>query len=82
MWPFLFAARTLALSRNNPNVLRSEAKMTRTEIGRIVAESKLLGWSNAWLTRAYARLAQPPSWDKQGELPIAQIPHLGSGESV
>ena len=82
MWPFLFAARTLALSRNNPNVLRSEAKMTRAEIGRIVAESKLLGWSNAWLTRAYARLAQPPSWDKQGELPIAQIPHLGSGESV
>ena len=60
MWPFLFAARTLALSRNNPNVLRSEAKMTRTEIGRIVAESKLLGWSNAWLAHTYARLAQPP----------------------
>lgn len=61
MWPFLFAARTLALSRNNPNVLRSEAKMTRAEIGRIVAESKLLGWSNAWLAHAYARLAQPPA---------------------
>jgi farnesyl-diphosphate farnesyltransferase len=60
MWPFLFAARTLALSRNNPNVLRSEAKMTRAEIGRMVAESKLFGWSNAWLARAYARLAQPP----------------------
>jgi farnesyl-diphosphate farnesyltransferase len=63
MWPFLFAARTLALSRNNPNVLRSEAKMTRVEITRIVAESKLLGWSNAWLARAYARLATPPAWE-------------------
>ena len=61
MWPFLFAARTLALSRNNPNVLRSEAKMTRAEIGRIVAESKLLGWSNAWLAHTYARLARPPA---------------------
>ncbi len=60
MWPFLFAARTLALSRNNPNVLRSEAKMTRAEIARIIAESKLLGWSNVWLARAYARLARPP----------------------
>ena len=59
IWPFLFAARTLALSRNNPNVLRSEAKMTRVEIGRIVAESKLLGWSNAWLARAFARLSSP-----------------------
>ena len=79
MWPFLFAARTLALSRNNPNVLRSEAKMTRGEIGRIVAESKLLGWSNAWLTGAYARLAQPPSSDKEREPQISQI---GFRESV
>ncbi len=61
IWPFLFAARTLALSRNNPNVLRSEAKMTRAEIGRIVVESRLLGWSNRWLARAYARLAAPPA---------------------
>ena len=59
MWPFLFAARTLALSRDNPNVLRSEAKMTRPEIGRIVVESKLLGWSNEWLTRTYRRLLAP-----------------------
>ena len=76
IWPFLFAARTLALSRNNPNVLRSEAKMTRTEIGRIVAESKLLGWSNGWLARAYARLAQPPVLDQERESQISQIPQI------
>ena len=76
IWPFLFAGRTLALSRNNPNVLRSEAKMTRTEIGRIVAESKLLGWSNGWLARAYARLAQPPVSDQEREPQILQIPQI------
>ena len=76
IWPFLFAGRTLALSRNNPNVLRSEAKMTRTEIGRIVAESKLLGWSNGWLARAYARLAQPPVSDQEREPQISQIPQI------
>jgi len=81
MWPFLFAARTLALSRNNPNVLRSEAKMTRGEIGRIVAESKLLGWSNAWLARTYARLAQPPVSEER-EPQISQITQISSNESV
>ena len=74
IWPFLFAARTLALSRNNPNVLRSEAKMTRSEIGRIVAESKLLAWSNTWLARAYARLAAPPG--APGQPPAMRLaPH-------
>jgi farnesyl-diphosphate farnesyltransferase len=75
MWPFLFAARTLALSRNNPNVLRREAKMTRAEIGRIVAESKLFGWSNAWLTRAYDRLVQPPAL-AEGEPQISPITQI------
>ena len=60
MWPFLFAARTLALSRNNLNVLRSEAKMTRAEIGHIVTRTRLLGWSNGWLAGYYRRLAVPP----------------------
>lgn len=59
MWPFLFAARTLALSRDNPNVLRSEAKMTRAEIGRVVAGSRLFGWSNRWLALTYRRLLAP-----------------------
>jgi len=81
MWPFLFAARTLALSRNNPNVLRSEAKMTRAEIGRIVAESKLFGWSNGWLARTYARLAQPPAPEEK-EPQISQITQIRPNKSV
>ena len=83
IWPFLFAARTLALSRNNPNVLRSEAKMTRAEIGRIVAESKLLGWSNNWLARTFDRLSNPPPIpDKEREPQISPITQIGSGKSV
>lgn len=60
MWPFLFAARTLALSRSNPDVLRSEAKMTRSEIGRIVANTRLMGWSNRWLSQYYKQLSAVP----------------------
>jgi farnesyl-diphosphate farnesyltransferase len=60
MWPFFFAARTLAISRNNPDVLTGEAKMTRNEIHRIVAETKLFGWSNRWLARYYRQLSEAP----------------------
>ena len=37
IWPLLFAARTLALSTANPDVLLAEAKISRTEVKRIVA---------------------------------------------
>lgn len=57
MWPFLFAARTLAISRMNPKVLRGEAKMSRAEIGQIVARTRLFGWSNRWLAGYYRRLS-------------------------
>jgi farnesyl-diphosphate farnesyltransferase len=71
MWPFFFAVRTLAISRNNPDVLTSEAKMTRNEIHRIVAETKLFGWSNRWLARYYQRLsATPPD---HSEKPIVRL---------
>lgn len=60
MWPFFFAVRTLALSRSNPAVLGSEAKMTRGEVQRIVAETHLLGWSNGWLDYMYRRLSAVP----------------------
>jgi phytoene/squalene synthetase len=60
MWPFLFAARTLALSRGNANVLRTEAKMTRDEVKQIVARTRLFGWSNQWLAGYYRRLSAPP----------------------
>lgn len=58
MWPFFFAVRTLAISRGNPLVLTSEAKMTRPEIMRIVAKTRLFGWSNSWLNSYYHQLAR------------------------
>ena len=56
IWPLLFAARTLAISVNNPAVLRAEAKITRPEVKRIVAISGLLYWSNALLAAYYKTL--------------------------
>jgi farnesyl-diphosphate farnesyltransferase len=59
MWPLLFAVKTLALSRNNVNVLLSESKMSRRQVIRIIRDTKLLGWSNRWLGLYYKSLAQP-----------------------
>lgn len=61
IWPMLFAARTLAISRHNVNVLMGEVKMTREEVKAIVRDSTLFGWSNHWLDRYYHHLqAAPP----------------------
>lgn len=70
MWPFLFAARTLALSRRNPNVLRSEAKITRAEIAQIIGRTRVLGWSNRWLSRYYHQLSTVP----HAHLPSPRLP--------
>ncbi len=59
VWPLFFAAKTLALSRNNVNVLRAEAKMSREEVKVIVRDTTLLGWSNRWLNRYYISLSNP-----------------------
>jgi farnesyl-diphosphate farnesyltransferase len=56
LWPLLFAARTLALSRGNPAVLRTEAKITRPEVKRIVVISKALWWSNSLLAMYFNNL--------------------------
>ncbi len=56
IWPLLFAARTLAVSRRNPEVLRSEAKITRPDVLRIVAVSKTIWWSDWLLTEYYKNL--------------------------
>jgi len=56
IWPLLFAARTIAVSEGNPEVLRAEAKITRAEVKRIVAVSKLLWWSNGLLGAYYKNL--------------------------
>jgi farnesyl-diphosphate farnesyltransferase len=57
MWPLLFAVRTLAISRNNREVLEAEAKMTREEVKQIIVQTQMLGWSNHWLNDYYERLS-------------------------
>jgi farnesyl-diphosphate farnesyltransferase len=56
LWPLLFAARTLSISAGNPEVLRTEAKITRAEVQRILAMSKMLWWSNALIETGYKRM--------------------------
>jgi farnesyl-diphosphate farnesyltransferase len=62
IWPLCFAARTLALSRENPAVLETEAKISREEVRSIMLWTRLLGWSNRWLRWYYARqVGQTPT---------------------
>lgn len=56
--PYLFAVRTLAISRANPRVFREETKITRRDVTAIVGRARWLGWSNGWITRYAARLAR------------------------
>jgi farnesyl-diphosphate farnesyltransferase len=49
IWPLCFALKTLAISRNNVEVLRSEVKITRQEVKAIMRQTLLLGWSDRWL---------------------------------
>lgn len=56
MWPLLFAAKTLAVSRDNLHVLRDEAKIGRPTIQRIMRDSAMFGWSNHWLRWYYDQL--------------------------
>jgi len=59
MWPCFFAVKTLALSRNNVNVLLAGAKMSRDQVKRIMRDTKLFGWSNHWLAWYYRYLSRP-----------------------
>lgn len=59
MWPLLFAAKTLAVSRDNPDVLKSEVKIRRADVKRIVTQTTLLGWSNPWLAWYFHQLMRP-----------------------
>jgi len=57
VWPLFFAVKTLAISRDNVNVLLSEAKMSREDVQNIIRDTKLMGWSNRWLNRYYTHLS-------------------------
>lgn len=52
--PYLFAVKTLAISRKNPRVFHEETKITRGQVKRIVFWTRLLGGSDRWV-RWYAR---------------------------
>jgi len=69
----LFATRTLALSRQNVNVLVGEVKMTREEVKAIVRDTTLFGWSNLWLEKLLPHLKVVPKRPKQ---PAAPAPRL------
>jgi farnesyl-diphosphate farnesyltransferase len=56
IWPIFFAVKTLALSRDNVEVVRSEVKITRDDVSRIMRMTTLKGWSNRWLRRYYEHL--------------------------
>ncbi|MEJ2542013.1 MAG: squalene/phytoene synthase family protein [Gemmatimonadota bacterium] len=56
--PYLFAVRTLAISRRNPRVFDEETKISRPEVKRIVFWSRLLGWSDRWVAWYARRLAR------------------------
>ncbi len=56
MWPLLFAAKTIAVSRDNSAVLFDEVKIGRDTVKRIIRRSAIHGWSNLWLRRYTGRL--------------------------
>jgi farnesyl-diphosphate farnesyltransferase len=57
--PYLFAVRTLAVSKNNRAVFREEVKIDRSEVLSIVRQARLFGWSNRWIEQYSAMLAEP-----------------------
>lgn len=56
--PYLFAVKTLAISRNNPRVFEEETKITREQVRKIVFWTRLLGWSDRWVEWYARRLAR------------------------
>jgi farnesyl-diphosphate farnesyltransferase len=55
--PYLFAVRTLALSRDNPAIFADEVKMPRSEVKTITRRSLALGTSNGFISWYARRLA-------------------------
>lgn len=47
--PLLFAVRTLALGRDNPDVLQRETRITRGEVLAIARNARVMGFSNRWI---------------------------------
>lgn len=56
--PYLFAVKTLAISRENPRVFHEETKITRSQVRRIVLWARILGGSDRWLAWYARRLSR------------------------
>lgn len=65
-WPLFFAVRTLAVCRDNRQVLWSEAKIGRDAVKGIIRDTTLFGWSNHWLAHYYRRLSRGPAPSVEG----------------
>lgn len=74
MWPLFFAVKTLAISRNNPNVLLAEAKIGRDQVKKIMQHTKYFGWSNHWLALYYKYLARSPQDQQEPEDNLVTTP--------
>jgi len=61
IWPLMFAARTISVSRNNLGVLKGTAKVSRDEIKQIIQVTTLFGWSNRFLKSYYEKLLRAPA---------------------
>ena len=60
IWPLMFAARTISVSRNNLEILKGSAKVSREEIKQIIKTTTLFGWSNRFVKSYYEKLLHSP----------------------
>ena len=60
IWPLFFAIKTLAISRDNIEVIRNEVKITRADVKTIIRNTTMMGWSERWLKAYYDKLNQSP----------------------
>ena len=60
IWPLFFAIKTMAISRNNIDVIRNEVKITRQDVKTIIRKTTVMGWSERWLQAYYDKLNQSP----------------------
>jgi farnesyl-diphosphate farnesyltransferase len=61
IWPLCFALKTLAISRDNVEVLRSEVKITRQDVKTIMRQTMFFGWSDRWLANYVHHLSPAPT---------------------
>jgi farnesyl-diphosphate farnesyltransferase len=56
IWPLCFALKTLAISRDNPEVIRGQVKISRRDVREIMQATSVFGLSDRWLRDYCSRL--------------------------